>query len=278
MKAAAYDYARPLACDEAIALVAPTGGMGKFVSGSQSLGPMMNLRLAQPEMLVDLRGIAALRACRTEGEAVELGACITHAEIEDGKIETGTRGLMEYVAQGIAYRAVRNRGTLGGSLAHADPAADWINTMCALNAQYLVTGPTGARVIESGEWMAGAFTTALEPDEILTGVRFTRLSPTARWSYYKFNRKPGEFAEAIAVFIDDAARGVCRAVIGAIDAPPYAIDDARGLLHDADPRTSCFDAHLEAAGIEAGSYEHEVHRVALVRAAGIIRNQNGNAS
>ncbi len=175
MKAAAYDYARPLACDEAIALVAPTGGMGKFVSGSQSLGPMMNLRLAQPEMLVDLRGIAALRACRTEGEAVELGACITHAEIEDGKLETGTRGLMEYVAQGIAYRAVRNRGTLGGSLAHADPAADWINTMCALNAQYLVRGPTGARVIESGEWMAGAFTTALEPDEILTGVRFTRL-------------------------------------------------------------------------------------------------------
>jgi carbon-monoxide dehydrogenase medium subunit len=125
--------------------------------------------------------------------------------------------------------------------------------------------------------MAGAFTTALDPDEILTGVRFARLSPTARWSYYKFNRKPGEFAEAIAVFIDDAARGVCRAVIGAIDAPPFAIDDARDLLRDANPQTSCFDAHLEAAGIEAGSYEHEVHRVALVRAAAAIRNQDGKA-
>ncbi|MFP3590170.1 FAD binding domain-containing protein, partial [Paraburkholderia sp. SIMBA_055] len=77
------------------------------------------------EMLVDLRDIVALRACCIEGEAVTLGACITHAEIEDGKIDTGTRGLMEHVARGIAYRAVRNRGTLGGSLAHADPAADW---------------------------------------------------------------------------------------------------------------------------------------------------------
>jgi carbon-monoxide dehydrogenase medium subunit len=278
MKAATYDYAKPLACDEAIALISPTDGMGKFVAGSQSLGPMMNLRLAQPEMLVDLRDIAALRACRIEGENVTLGACITHSEIEDGKVDTGTRGLMEYVARGIAYRAVRNRGTLGGSLAHADPAADWINTMCALDAEFLVAGPGGARVIGNGEWMAGAFTTALEPDEILTGVRFARLSPTARWSYYKFNRKPGEFAEAIAVFIDDAARGVCRAVIGAIDAPPYAIDDARALLRDADPNTSCFDVHLEAAGIEAGSYEHEVHRVALVRAAAGIRNQDGKAS
>ncbi|BFG81155.1 FAD binding domain-containing protein [Paraburkholderia terrae] len=278
MKAATYDYAKPLACDEAIALISPTDGMGKFVAGSQSLGPMMNLRLAQPEMLVDLRDIAALRACSIEGEIVTLGACITHAEIEDGKINTGTRGFMEYVARGIAYRAVRNRGTLGGSLAHADPAADWINTMCALDAAFLVAGPKGARVIGNDEWMAGAFTTALEPDEILTGVRFARLSPTARWSYYKFNRKPGEFAEAIAVFIDDAARGVCRAVIGAIDAPPYAIDDAHTLLRDADPNTSCFDVHLEAAGIEAGSYEHEVHRVALVRAAAGIRNQDGKAS
>jgi carbon-monoxide dehydrogenase medium subunit len=278
MKAATYDYAKPLACDEAIALISPTDGMGKFVAGSQSLGPMMNLRLAQPEMLVDLRDIVALRACCIEGEAVTLGACITHAEIEDGKIDTGTRGLMEHVARGIAYRAVRNRGTLGGSLAHADPAADWINTMRALDAVFLVSGPKGARVIGNGEWMAGAFTTALDPDEILTGVRFARLSPTARWSYYKFNRKPGEFAEAIAVFIDDAARGVCRAVIGAIDAPPYVIDDARALLRDADPNTSCFDVHLEAAGIEAGSYEHEVHRVALVRAAAGIRNQDGKAS
>ncbi|WP_042267832.1 FAD binding domain-containing protein [Paraburkholderia heleia] len=277
MKAAPYDYAKPLACDEAIALIGPADGNGKFVAGSQSLGPMMNLRLAQPEKLVDLRGIEALRACRIENEVVTLGACITHAQIEDGKIDTGTRGFMEHVARGIAYRAVRNRGTLGGSLVHADPAADWINSMCALDAQCLVSGPGGARTIGNGEWMSGAFTTALEADEILTAVRFTRFSSTARWSYYKVNRKPGEFAQAIAVFIDDAVRGVCRAVIGALDTPPYAIADARELLA-ADPSAACFDAHLEAAGVEAGSYEHEVHRAALVRAAAGIRNQKGSAS
>jgi aerobic carbon-monoxide dehydrogenase medium subunit len=274
MKAAMFDYAKPLACDDAIRLVTPTDGMAKFVSGCQSLGPMMNLRLAQPETLVDLRGIAALRECFAEGDTVTLGACITHAEIEDRKVDDGTQGLMPHVARGIAYRAVRNRGTLGGSLAHADPAADWINTMRALDAEFLVAGPDGARVIESADWMLGAFTTTLEADEILTGVRYRRLSPTARWSYYKFNRKPGEFAEAIAVFIDDAQCGVCRALIGAIDGPPVLIGNARDLIDNPDP--ALLDRHLTAAGLDDGSYEFQVHRVALARAAAIVREQGRN--
>jgi carbon-monoxide dehydrogenase medium subunit len=275
MKAATFDYAKPLACDDAIRLVTPTDGMAKFVSGSQSLGPMMNLRLAQPEMLVDLRSIAALRECRTDGDTVTLGACITHAEIEDRKIDDGTQGLMPHVARGIAYRAVRNRGTLGGSLAHADPAADWINTMCALDAEFIVSGPDGTRVIGDADWMSGAFTTALAADEILTGVRYRRLSPTARWSYYKFNRKPGEFAEAIAVFIDDAQCGICRAVIGAIDGPPYLIGNARDLISDTD--TALLDQHVSAAGLAPGSYEFQVHRVALARAAAIVREHGRNS-
>jgi aerobic carbon-monoxide dehydrogenase medium subunit len=274
MKAATFDYAKPLACADAIRLVTPTDGMAKFVSGSQSLGPMMNLRLAQPEMLVDLRGIAALRECFADDETVTLGACVTHAEIEDRKVDDGSQGLMSHVARGIAYRAVRNRGTLGGSLAHADPAADWINTMRALDAEFLVAGPNGARVIESADWMLGAFTTTLEADEILTGVRYRRLSPTARWSYYKFNRKPGEFAEAIAVFIDDAQCGVCRAVIGAIDGPPLLIGNARDLIDNIDP--SLADQHLAAAGLVHGSYEFQVHRVALERAAAIVREHGRN--
>jgi len=102
MKAATYDYAKPLTCDEAIALIVPTGGMGKFVSGSQSLGPMMNLRLAQPEMLVDLRGIAALRACRIEGETVTLGACITHAQIESAP-STETNQIIQKVAPSFNF-------------------------------------------------------------------------------------------------------------------------------------------------------------------------------
>jgi aerobic carbon-monoxide dehydrogenase medium subunit len=274
MKAAAFDYEKPLSCDEAVRLVAASDGLGKFVAGSQSLGPMMNLRFAQPELLVDVRGIAALRACRDEGAFGVLGAGITHAQIEDRAVDDYTQGLMACVARGIAYRAVRNRGTLGGSLAHADPAADWINVMSGLDADFLVTGAQGERVVKSADWMSGAFTTALEPDDVLTGVRVRKLSASARWSYYKFNRKPGEFAEAIALFIDDAAAGVCRAVIGALDGPPHVIANARALVDDA--TAAALEPHLLDAGLEPGSYEYQVHRVALERAAATLRTHGRN--
>jgi carbon-monoxide dehydrogenase medium subunit len=141
--------------------------------------------------------------------------------------------------------------------------------MYALDAEFLVAGPHGTRSLAAADWMSGAFTTALEVDEILTGVRVPRLSPAARWSYYKFNRKPGEFAEAIAVFIDDAQASVCRAVIGAIDGPPHLIANARELIDN--PDAALLDPHLDAAGLEPGSYEYQVHRVALERAAAIVR-------
>ncbi|MFC0401599.1 FAD binding domain-containing protein [Paraburkholderia rhizosphaerae] len=274
MKAAAFDYEKPLDFNEAIRVMAASGGNGKFVAGSQSLGPMMNLRFAQPESLVDLRGIAALRACRDEGAFGVLGAGITHAQIEDGAADDYTQGLMRYVARGIAYRAVRNRGTLGGSLAHADPAADWINVMCGLDADFLVIGAHGERIVTSADWMAGAFTTALEPDEILAGVRIRKLTSAARWSYYKFNRKPGEFAEAIALCIDDAAAGICRAVIGALDGAPHRIENAHALLDDPSPAAP--DPHLLDAGLEPGSYEYQVHRVALERAIATLRTYGRN--
>ena len=167
-------------------------------------------------------------------------------------------------------------GTLGGSLAHADPAADWINTLRALDAEFLVASPGGERVVPGADWMAGAFTTALDADEILSAVRIRRLSPTARWSYYKFNRKPGEFAEAIAVFIDDSANRVCRAVIGALDGPPHLIANARDLIDTQGRDMALLDAHLDDAGLASGTYEYQVHRVALMRAAQIIREHGRN--
>jgi carbon-monoxide dehydrogenase medium subunit len=274
MKAAVFDYEKPQHSEDAVRLVAASGGIGKYVAGSQSLGPMMNLRFAQPELLVDVRGIAALRECHDEGTHGVLGAGITHAQIEDRVVDDYTQGLMAYVARGIAYRAVRNRGTLGGSLAHADPAADWINVMSGLDAEFLIAGPQGARTVKSADWMIGAFTTALEPEDMLTGVRIRKLSASARWSYYKFNRKPGEFAEAIALVIDDAAAGVCRALIGALDGAPHLIADARALVADAS--AAALEPHLLDAGLEAGSYEYQVHRVALERAIAALRTHGRN--
>lgn len=267
MKAAAFDYARPATCEEAVALLANGFGMAKPVGGTQSLGPMLNLRLAQPEQLVALRGIAELRECRAEDDHVVLGGCITHAEIEDGRIDDPTQGFLPHVARGIAYRAIRNRGTLGGSLAHADPAADWINAMPLLGAELIVVGPAGRRTVAAADWMQGAFTTALAEDELLAGVRIARLSRNARWSYYKFNRKTGEFAEAIAAFLVDPARGVCRAVLGALDGAPHVIEDARALL--AHPTETA--VVLREAGLSGDDYETRIHDVALQRAARLIQ-------
>ncbi|VFR45524.1 Carbon monoxide dehydrogenase medium chain [plant metagenome] len=269
MKAARFDYARPGESGEAIALLTQSEGMGKPVAGGQSLGPMMNMRLAQPELLVDLRAVAGQADCVERADSVQLGAGVTHAQIEDGIAPDATRGLMPYVARGIAYRAVRTRGTLGGSLAHADGAADWINVMPLLDACCRVAGPQGEREVACVDWMQGTFTTVLAEDEILRAVRIPRLSASARWSYYKFNRKPGEFAEAIAAFIDDPERGVCRGVIGALDGPPHVIAQARLLLDElrASGLGPMGRAELQAAGLEAGSYEYRVHAVALSRAA-----------
>jgi carbon-monoxide dehydrogenase medium subunit len=268
MKSARFEYARPSSSSEAITLVKQGAGLGKPLAGGQSLGPMMNLRLAQPDLLVDLRAILSLRETHVEEDAVVLGACTTHAAIEDGHVADATRGMMPYVAHDIAYRAVRNRGTIGGSLAHADPAADWINVMAVLDAQFLVAGPAGARSVSSSDWMLGAFTTALAEDEILTGVRIPKLSPSARWSYYKFNRKTGEFAEAIAAFVDDPKRGVRRGLIGAIDGAPHVVTDAAPLIDRWDDAFAA--SQLVAARLVPGTYEYQIHAEALNRAARML--------
>ncbi len=270
MKAARFEYARAATCAQAVALLVQSDGLGKPVAGWQSLGPMLNLRLAQPELLVDVTCIPELTVATREPMAIVLGSCIPHAAIEDMRVPDVTCGLMPFVARGIAYRAVRNRGTIGGSLSHADPAADWVSLMALLDAQYLVTGAAGTRAVARADWMQGAFTTALAGDEILTGIRIPALSASARWSYHKFNRKPGEFAQAIAAFIDDPERGVRRGVIGAIDGAPYVIDDATALL---DARhADAAAAALEAAGLIPGTYEHQVHAVTLRRAARELSN------
>lgn len=181
----------------------------KALGGGQSLGPMLNLRLARPAILVDVKHLRGV----TEGaDWVRLGAATTHAEIEDGAVPDPTGGLMRHVARGIAYRAVRQRGTLGGSLAHADPAADWPSVMAALGA-IIITG-TGRR-LSAETFMTAPFTTALRPGEIIAEVEIPRLS--GPWGHCKLNRKTGEFAHAIGIALPG------RLLVGAIEAPPLLI-------------------------------------------------------
>jgi carbon-monoxide dehydrogenase medium subunit len=265
MKPVAFDYERPRELESAITLLSEANGAAKVMAGAQSLGPMLNLRLAQPQLVVDVRSIPELQQVQESADAVFLGSCVTHAAIEDGRVPDPSRGLMREVAANIAYRAVRNRGTIGGSLCHADPAADWPNVLPVLAAVAVIRSSAGTREIPVERFMTGAFSTVLGDDEILVGVRIPKLSAQARWGHYKFCRKPGEFAEAMGAVVVDAERNVCRAIIGAIHGAPYVIDDAWFLADGFDSERAL--AAIEAAGIGDDTYERQIHRTALKRAA-----------
>jgi carbon-monoxide dehydrogenase medium subunit len=230
MKPAAFDYERPASLNEAIGLLAEPGVNAKALAGSQSLGPMLNLRLAQPELLVDITAIAELRVVSEQRDHVEIGACITHADVEDGRIPDMARGLLPFVAGRLAYRAVRNRGTVGGSLAHADPAADWVSVFPLLGAEVVAQSRRGTRSIASENLMVSSFITAMQPDELIRTIRVPKLSRHASWGFYKFNQKAGEFAHCIGGILHDPDNGRFRAVIGAIETAPIIVVDAATLF------------------------------------------------
>ena len=243
MKAAAFEMARPAALADATALLTRTGACA--LAGGQSLGPMLNLRLARPTLLVPITHLAALREVSETASSVTIGACVTHAAIADGGMpdvgppDAGLNVLAR-VAEGIAYRAVRTRGTIGGSVCHADPAADWVTVLTTLGAEVLTTG---GRVLSLRDFIIGAFQTALHPGELLRAVRVSKVSPAAGWGYVKACRKPGEFAHAMAAVLVD--RDVTRAVIGAIGGPPIVLEDAAVTRTPDLPGLDAVDAHLQ---------------------------------
>lgn len=264
MKPAAFDYAVPRTLDEAVALLGQ-GPAAKLLAGAQTLGPMLNMRLVQPSLLIDITRIPELTRVEESGDAIVFGACVTHASFEDGRVPDLAGGILRRVARGIAYRAVRTRGTIGGSLAHADPAADWLSCLAALGAEAILYDGRSRRHIPVATLMTGVFETAIAEREILEALRVPRLSKGARFGYHKICRKIGEFAEAIGAVLIDPERGVQRAVAGATEAPPIVIDGNDALLRS--------DGGLDPARTELGArgltdpYSLQLHAVALLRAA-----------
>lgn len=272
MKPAPFRIVRPSTLAEAVGLLA-SGAGAKAMAGGQSLGPMLNLRLATPDLVVDLTGIDALRTAREEEGQVVYGALVTHSDVEDGRAPDVGENILRRVAAGIAYRAVRNRGTMGGSLAHADPAADWVNALSALGAGVEIEGPAGARRLALSDFITGALATALRPGEILAAVRVPKVPASARFGYVKHCRKVGEFAHAVGAVLVDPAAGTARALMGALDAPPLVFAEAAMLFGGAvdagfsarfDARAA--DAALVAAGL-ADAVDRHVHVEVLRRAA-----------
>jgi len=184
---AAFDYLRPATVEDAVAALAEAGDEAKVLAGGHSLLPVLRLRLAAPTLLVDLGGLAQLRGTRLEGDTLVLGAMTTHAEVAGSPEVAQAAPLLAQAAATVGDRQVRHRGTLGGSLAHADPAGDLPTVAVALDAELVLTGPDGRRTVPAREFFVDYFTTVLRPDELLVEVRVPRL---AGWGshYEKVNR------------------------------------------------------------------------------------------
>jgi carbon-monoxide dehydrogenase medium subunit len=266
MKPVAFDYARPASVAEALGILSAQPN-AKVLAGGQTLGPMLNLRLAQPTLLIDIARVAELAAVGQDADGVTIGATVTHAAIEDGRLPDPTDGFLARVARGIAYRAVRTRGTIGGSLAHADPAADWLTCLTALGAQVIIAGGAGTRSMQLAHFVRAAMETDLAPDELLTAVRVPRFSRRARFGFHKICRKTGEFAEAIGVAVLDPERQLsllaCSTSLSApivLDAPDLAV--ARG-----EPAsTADVQRRLVQRGLTGDAYDLKLHAVAVRRA------------
>ena len=268
MKAATFDYARPRDVGEAIALLAQAKGSAKALAGGQSLGPMLNLRLARPGLLIDISRLDELRGIEDAGDAWRIGAAVTHSEIEDAHGALRGGEMLVEVAAGIAYRAVRNRGTIGGSLAHADPAGDWPLALAALGADVVLRGPAGERSVPAATVITAAFTTEVRDDEIITAVVVPKLSGAARFGYFKFCRKTGEFPEASSAVAIDLEQDAARVYLGALSGPPQPLPElARRIAeggHAAVTRAAAAEAVAAIASLDP--IERRMHAGALLRA------------
>jgi carbon-monoxide dehydrogenase medium subunit len=267
LKPAEFAYVRPQTLLGAIDELTNSPDGARVIAGGQSLGPMLNLRLAQPKHLIDISRMDQLRRAAMEADVLAIGACVTHAQIEDGEIPDVTSGLMPHVARGIAYRAVRNRGTIGGSLAHADPAADWLITMIALDATLCLEGAAGKRRIKVSDFVIGALTTAIEEGEVIIHVLVPRLSQDSRWGHAKYAKKLGDFAESAAIAIVDPARGVFRVVLGRRSDPPALLPRTSHQLaasNTTDALRTALEADLQDLHVQQDDWT--MHRAIVLRA------------
>jgi CO/xanthine dehydrogenase FAD-binding subunit len=194
MKPPAFEYHAPSSLDEALALLHDFAPDAKPIAGGQSLVPMMNFRLVHPGRLIDLNGIAALSYIRVEAGELCIGAMTRHAQVEKSAVVRAGWPLFTEAMRHVAHVQIRNRGTLGGSLSHADPAAEMPAVVASLDGKLVVRNHKGTRTLAADEFFVGALTTSLEPDELLVEVRIPPLSPSAGCAFDELSRRRGDYA------------------------------------------------------------------------------------
>lgn len=194
MKAAAFNYQKVNSVQEALSLLSSHGDNAKLIAGGQSLLPALNMRLSNPEILIDLQGIAELKGISEQGNVIRIGAMTTHTEIQNSAIIQKRLPLLSQVVPHIAHRAIRNLGTWGGSCALGDPAAEWPACAIALDGVMVITGKAGTRKVPAKEFFLDLYTTALQADEILVATEFTLSSATRTFFFDELSRRHGDYA------------------------------------------------------------------------------------
>jgi CO/xanthine dehydrogenase FAD-binding subunit len=211
MKPAPFAYAAPKSVEEAAALLAEHGGDARLLAGGQSLVPMLNFRLLEPALLVDINRIAGLDAIAETAGGLRLGALVRHRMLETSSLIASRFPIIAAAMAEVAHLAIRNRGTIGGSLAHADPAAELPLLALLLEARITAVSTHGRRVIAAADFFTAALTTALAPDEILTDIQLPDPPAGSGWGFAELARRAGDFALAAVGAIIAEAGGVCRA-------------------------------------------------------------------
>jgi aerobic carbon-monoxide dehydrogenase medium subunit len=211
MYSAPFEYHRARSIEEAVALLGQHGDDAKLLAGGHSLIPLLKLRFAQPRHLIDVRKIPHLAGIREEDGAIVIGAATTHAQMERSSVAVRRLPILAEAASQIGDPLVRNVGTVGGSLAHADPGADWPAVMLAVNAEFRVVGPRGTRTIMADDFFLDILTTALEPTEMLTEIRIPSPSATTGGAYAKFRHPASGYALiGVAAQVSLGARNTIR--------------------------------------------------------------------
>lgn len=233
MKPAAFTYHRPASVEEALQLIADLGDEAKFLAGGQSLVPMMNFRLARPAALVDIGRLASLAYLRREGEALRVGALTTHRAVEttrDPAVLEGF-GVLPRTMRLVGHYPIRTLGTAGGSIAHADPSAEWCLLALLLDAQLVARSVRGERVIPAATFFRGFLTTALDADELITEIRFPAPAPNA--AVIEFSRRQGDFAvvaAGVSLQLDGDRCTAASIALGGVGAAPLAFPAAAAML------------------------------------------------
>jgi carbon-monoxide dehydrogenase medium subunit len=270
MKMPPFEYACPATLSEAVALLAAHDGEAKALAGGQSLLPMLAFRLAQPSLLVDLRKLANLREIRISTDGVSLGAMARWRDILDDRRLASVHPLLKAAVAEVAHYQIRNRGTVGGSIAHADPAAEMPGIAVTCEAEICIEGKSGARVIKAAEFFRGPLMTALHPDEIIVAVRLPPWPARRRWGFMEFARRRGDFAlAAAAVFYDEDETGKARnAHVGAIGVAdrPLRLHDVEAVL-DGQTIDEQTIARAETAACAAVTPQDDIHASAAYRRA-----------